>query len=94
MQGWVTWFAWVSALAGSTSSEANVLLGLVSTNYPDYVYRPWHLTLAIIAQLVVLGLVNMYAFRVIPWLELLAGVLHVVLWFFFIVVFAVRGGAQ
>lgn len=58
MQGWVTWFAWVSALAGSTSSEGNILLGLVTTNYPSYTYQPWHLTLVIICQLVVVGLMK------------------------------------
>ena len=86
MQGWVTWFAWVSALAGSTSSQANILLGLVSTNHPSYEFRPWHLTLLIIAQLATVGLMNMYAFRAIPWLELLAGILHVVLWAIFVIV--------
>lgn len=86
MQGWVTWFAWVSALGGSTSSEGNILLGLITTNYPSYEYKPWHLTLVIIAQLVIVGLMNMYTFRAIPWLELAAGVLHIILWFIFVIV--------
>ncbi|RDW80956.1 amino acid permease-3 [Coleophoma crateriformis] len=90
MQGWVTWFAWVSALAGSTSSEANILLGLISVNYTDYVYHSWHLTLLIIAQLVVAGLINMYAFRTIPWIELFAGVMHVLLFIIFVVVLSVK----
>jgi choline transport protein len=86
MQGWVTWFAWVSALAGSTSSEANILLGLVGTNFPDYEYKSWHVTLLIMAQLILVGLINMYAFRIIPWLELVAGVMHVILWVIFVIV--------
>ncbi|KAI8237186.1 Choline transport protein [Colletotrichum sp. SAR 10_96] len=86
MQGWVTWFAWVSALAGSAASEANIIMGLVVTNYPSYAFQPWHLTLVIVAQLVACGLINMYAFRTIPWMELLAGVLHVVLWVVIVVV--------
>ncbi|KAK2024776.1 LPXTG-domain-containing protein [Colletotrichum zoysiae] len=86
MQGWVTWFAWVSALAGSAASEANIIIGLVSTNYPSYQFQPWHITMVIIAQLVACGLINMYAFRTIPWMELLAGVLHVALWLVFVVV--------
>jgi choline transport protein len=87
MQGWITWFAWISALGGSTSSEANILLGLVTTNYPDtYVYKPWHLTMVIIAQLFVVGLINMYAFRVVPYMELGAGILHVILFFIFMIV--------
>lgn len=85
--GWVTWFAWVSALAGSTSSEANILTGLISTNYPDsYTFKPWHITLLIIAMLVIVGLMNMYTFWAIPWLELAAGILHVILWIVFVVV--------
>ncbi|KAJ0159097.1 Choline transport protein [Colletotrichum tanaceti] len=86
MQGWVTWFAWVSALAGSAASEANIIIGLVSTNYPSYQFQPWHITMVIIAQLVACGLINMYAFRTIPWMELVAGVLHIVLWLIFVVV--------
>lgn len=69
MQGWVTWFAWVSSLAGSTSSMANILLGLVAVNHPEYAYEPWHLTLLIIAQLAVVGVINIFAFRSVPWLE-------------------------
>lgn len=86
MQGWVTWFAWVSALAGSTSSEGNILLGLVKTNHPWYNYQPWHLTVVIIGQLVAAGLLNTYAFRAVPWLEVVGAVLHVVLFFVFVIV--------
>lgn len=86
MQGWVTWFAWVSVLAGATASEANVLLGLVDVNFASYEFKPWHLTFCIVAQLVIVGLMNMYTFRAIPWLELLAGVLHVILWLIFVII--------
>ncbi|KAK2788386.1 hypothetical protein FQN52_006710 [Onygenales sp. PD_12] len=91
MQGWVTWFAWVTALAGSTSGEAAVLQGLISTNYPDYVPERWHLTLIMYALLITVGLVNMYAFWLIPWLELASGVMHVVLWIIFVVVLVTLG---
>lgn len=84
MQGWVTWSAWASALAGSTSSLSNILLGLVTTNYAGYEYRPWHLTVAIITQLVVAGLLNTYLFRIVPWLESIAAVMHVVLFLIFV----------
>lgn len=87
----MTWFAWVSALAGSTSSEANILLGLVSTNFPGYTYESWHVTLLIIAMLIFVGLLNHFAFRAVPWLELLAGILHVVLFIIFIAVLLALG---
>ncbi|KAI1245687.1 hypothetical protein MGN70_012579 [Eutypa lata] len=87
MQGWVTWFAWVSALAGSTSGQANILLGLVSTNFPDtYGEKPWHITVLIVAQVLIAGLINTYAFRAVPWMELCAGMLHIALWVIFIAV--------
>lgn len=38
------------------------------------------------AYLIVLGLFNMYAFWLLPWLELLAGLLHIILWIVFAVV--------
>ena len=86
-KGWVTWFAWVSALAGSTAGQANILLGLVSTNFPDvYDAKPWHITVLIIAQVLIAGLVNTFAFRAVPWMELCAGVLHVALWLVFVAV--------
>lgn len=82
----MTWFAWVSALAGSTTSEAAISQGLVSTNYPNYVAERWHITLIICALLITVGLLNTYCFCLIPWMELAAGVLHVILWLIFIVV--------
>ncbi|KAE8311552.1 amino acid permease [Aspergillus transmontanensis] len=87
MQGWVTWFAWVSLLAGVANTTATTIQGLAITNYPDYVPERWHLTLIIFAILIVEGLMNMYTFQLIPWIELLAGVLHVVLFIIFLVVF-------
>ena len=44
-----------------------------------------------IAMLVMHGLMNMYTFFLIPWIELLAGVLHVCLFVVFVVVLAVMG---
>ncbi|KAK5051421.1 hypothetical protein LTR84_003073 [Exophiala bonariae] len=86
MQGWVTWFAWVSALAGSTSGEAAILQGLIAANFPGYTPERWHLTLIMWALLVSVGLINTYTFWIIPWLELTAGILHVILFIIFVVV--------
>lgn len=36
--------------------------------------------------LIALGLLNMYAFWLIPWIELIAGLLHVILWIVYAVV--------
>lgn len=85
--GWVTWFAWISLLAGVANTTANMIQGLASLNYPEYEPQQWHLTLIIIGMLVVEALMNMYTFWLIPWLELLAGVLHICLLVVFVVVF-------
>ena len=85
--GWVTWFAWVSLLAGVANTTATTIQGLAITNYPNYVPERWHLTLIIFAILIVEGLMNMYTFQLIPWIELLAGVLHIILFIIFLVVF-------
>lgn len=79
----LTWFSWISILAGVVNIAANVTLTLVATNYPDYVVKGWHTVLVMYAYLIVLGLMNMYAFWIIPWVELLAGLLHVILWIVF-----------
>ncbi|THC91944.1 hypothetical protein EYZ11_008599 [Aspergillus tanneri] len=88
MQGWITWFAWVSLLAGVANTTATMIQGLAIVNYPDYDPKRWHITLIIFAMLIVEGLMNMYTFWLIPWIELLAGVLHVVMFIIFLVVFA------
>ncbi|OAX81530.1 hypothetical protein ACJ72_04122 [Emergomyces africanus] len=87
MQGWITWFAWVSLLAGVANNAANMIQGLAVVNYPNYVPQRWHLTLIIFAILIVEGLMNVYTVRLIPWIQLMAGTLHVVLFVIFIVVF-------
>lgn len=76
----------MSLLAGVANTTANMIQGLAILNYPDYVPEQWHLTLIILAMLVVEGLMNMYTFWLIPWIELLAGILHVVLFIVFVVV--------
>jgi choline transport protein len=79
-------FAWVSLLAGVANTTAYMLQSLVVVNYPDYVAERWHVTLLIFALLIVEGLMNMYTFWLIPWIELMAGILHIVLFIIFVVV--------
>jgi hypothetical protein len=82
----VTWFAWISPLADVANTTANMIQGLAILNYPEYEPQRWHLTLIIIGMLVVEALMNMYTFWLIPWLELLAGVMHICLFVIFLVV--------
>lgn len=86
MQGWITWFGWVSTLAGVANTSAYMLLALVQANYPDYVYKAWHQTLIIFALLIVGSLMNVYTWFIIPWFEVLAGCLHIILFIIFVAV--------
>ena len=86
MQGWITCFAWISTLAGVANTTAFMLQSLVAANYPNYEPQAWHVTLLIFALLIVGGLMNMYTWFLIPWLETLAGLMHIVLFVIFVVV--------
>ncbi|CAG8231730.1 unnamed protein product [Penicillium nalgiovense] len=88
MQGWVTWFAWISTLAGVANTTATMIQGLASVNYPEYEPKQWHITLIIVGMLIVQALMNMYTFWLIPWIEMLAGILHICLLIVFLVVLA------
>ncbi|KAF2718476.1 amino acid permease [Polychaeton citri CBS 116435] len=94
MQGWVTWFAWVSTLAGVANTSSYMLQSLVAANYPNYAPQAYHVTLIIFALLIVEGLMNMFAWFLIPWFELLAGILHIVLFIIFVVVFVTLAPRQ
>jgi choline transport protein len=82
----VTWYAWESALAGIVNITAYVVQSLVEMNFPDYTPQRYQLTLLVIAILVE-TLMNIYTFRLIPWIELLAGILHLILFIVFVAVF-------
>ncbi|OQO01562.1 hypothetical protein B0A48_12598 [Cryoendolithus antarcticus] len=79
-QGWITWFSWISLLAGVVNIAANVTTTIITANHPDYVVKSWHTILVMWAYLLVLGLMNMYAFWIIPYVEVFAGIIHIGLW--------------
>ncbi|KAK8008149.1 hypothetical protein PG991_010700 [Apiospora marii] len=91
LQGWASWFGYVALLAGVANTTAIQLEGIVQFNHENYVPGGWHTSVIVIALLVVLGALNMYAFRLVPWIELTGGVLHVANWVAFIVIFAAMG---
>ena len=89
-RGWVTWFSWVSALGGRSSSLAFSLRGVIAENPPGYakMQQNWHLAPLMIAILVTTGVINSHAFRIVSWLELASGVAHCFLFIIFVGVFA------
>ena len=93
LQGWMTWFGWVSLLAGIANITAIILQNLAVLNHASYVPQTWHITLMMIAILTVQGLINSvgWTFALVPWLELVAGVLHICLFIVFMVVYLTMG---
>ncbi|KAK6821272.1 hypothetical protein PG987_015672 [Apiospora arundinis] len=91
LQGWASWFGYVALLAGVANTTAIQLEGIIQFNHENYVPGGWHTSVIVIALLVVLGALNMFAFRLVPWIELTGGVLHVANWVAFIVIFAAMG---
>ncbi|WXC59823.1 hypothetical protein SNK03_005680 [Fusarium graminearum] len=91
IQGWATWFGYISLLAAIANVTIILLESMISINHPNYVAGGWHTSVFVIAMCLVHGLMNVYAFKLIPWIELVAGVLHVCLFVIFVVVLVVMG---
>lgn len=65
-QGWITFFSWISLLAGVVNICANVTLTIAAANYPNYVNQSWHTILLMYAYLGFFAVLNMYAFVSLP----------------------------
>lgn len=91
IQGWITWFAWIAMLAGMANVTANIIITLVTVQFTSYVPQAWHTLLIMYALLIVEGLANQYVFWIIPWVELAAGLLHIILFVVFVCVLSTLG---
>lgn len=91
VQGWATWFGYISLLAGIANVTIILLESMIQLNHENYVPGGWHTSILVIAMSVMQGLMNTYAFWLIPWVELIAGVLHVCLFVIFVVVLCAMG---
>ncbi|KAG7004278.1 hypothetical protein G7Y79_00026g058620 [Physcia stellaris] len=94
IQGWVTWWGWISLLAGVSNLTAIILQNMVALNDPSYVSKQWHIVLLIYAVVVTGVLVNIFTYKLVPKIELLAGICHVCLFIIFMVVLVVLGEQQ
>ena len=83
--GWVTVFAWQSNVASVGYLAALQIQALVLLNYDSYVYERWHGSMLFWAVVVVSTCVNVFGNKILPHLETIAGILHVCLFFVFLV---------
>ncbi|KAK4502029.1 hypothetical protein PRZ48_007840 [Zasmidium cellare] len=84
LQGWLTWLGWISLLCGIVNVTAGLLLSLVSLCIPSYSPEDWHLYLVIVAFAVTQAACNIFAWKLLPAAEIVAGWLHVLLFFVFL----------
>ncbi|KAM0814827.1 putative Amino acid/polyamine transporter I [Seiridium cardinale] len=86
LQGWTTWLAYIALLASCLNGVTVIFEGLIQLAHPDYAPGGWHTTLIILAMLWFCALVNMFAFRIVPWFELISGILNICLFVVFLVI--------
>lgn len=82
MQGWITVFAWQATATSVVFLGAIQIQALMVLNYPDYTYERWHGTLLMWAIMLLMFVINVWGIRLLPVIELIGGICHVV---FFIV---------
>ena len=85
--GWVTVFAWQSNIASVGYLTAMQIQAMVMLNYESYVYERWHGSMLFWGVVIASICVNVFAIKILPHLETIAGILHVCLFFVFLVPF-------
>lgn len=86
IQGWSTWIGYVALLASILNSGVVALEAVIQLNNADYTPGGWHTTVIVNCMLIFMALMNIYAFRIIPWVEFVAGILNVCLFLVYVVV--------
>lgn len=91
IQGWSTWLGYITTLAADTNLVIILLESAIELNNPGWTAKGWQTALMMVAICTAHMFVNMYLIKIIPLLEMVAGVLHVCLFVIFVVVMAVMG---
>lgn len=86
IQGWATWTGYVALLASCINGNTTLFEGMIQLTYPGFESGGWHTTVINIATVGICAGVNLFAFWLVPWFELLTGILNVCLFVIFIVV--------
>lgn len=76
--GWITVISWQAALASSAFLGGLMIQGLLALNYPSYVAQRWHGTLILYALVGISLLVNTWLARLLPRIEGIVLVIHVI----------------
>ncbi|TQB69109.1 hypothetical protein MPDQ_002327 [Monascus purpureus] len=78
VQGWITIFAWIAFGTIGPFYIGTEIEGLVILFHPDYVAKKWHSTLLMWAIIIIPFIVNVWARRLLPAIEVIGGILHII----------------
>ena len=77
MAGWLTLISWQALSAGAAYVTGTMIQGLLVLNYSGYEYQRWHGTLLFYAVILIALSVNTYLGRLLPQIESLMLLFHV-----------------
>ena len=77
LAGWLTVITWQALVAGTAYVAGTLVQGLLILNYPSYDYQRWHGTLLFYAVLAFALFVNTYLGRLLPQIESMMLLFHV-----------------
>lgn len=80
--GWITVFGWQATVTSICFLVGAQIQGMLILNYPDYTPQRWQGTLLMWAVMIFAYVVNVYAVKILPALQMVGGIMHVT---FFIV---------
>ncbi|CAG8158203.1 unnamed protein product [Penicillium olsonii] len=78
--GWMSVLAWQAGAASGSFLTGTIIQGLISVRDPDYEPQNWQGTLLVFAMVLVIYIFNVYASDIMPILNNLLMILHVLSW--------------
>ncbi|CAG8401060.1 unnamed protein product [Penicillium salamii] len=78
--GWMSVLAWQAGAASGSFLTGTIIQGLISVRDPDYEPQNWQGTLFVFAMVLVIYIFNVYASDIMPILNNLLMILHVLSW--------------
>ena len=76
--GWMTVISWHAALSSAAFVSGTMIQGLLVLNYPSYTFERWHGTLLFYATILFSLFINTYLARLLPSIEAVVLILHVI----------------
>ncbi|PCG90379.1 hypothetical protein PENOC_102330 [Penicillium occitanis (nom. inval.)] len=84
--GWMSVLAWQAGSASGSFLTGTIIQGLISIRNPDYTPENWQGTLFVFAMILVIYVFNVYASNLMPILNNLLMILHILSWVVIVIV--------